>query len=408
MVAIQPVYGMTSIDKIVIDAADTSHRLQVSTAMNSSEYFLHIEGEVLEFSITVVSWGNSSPGPYNGLMVELVIDSTDLVHNSWLISHGDSSTHFFTSVTEISEIVRIRLSALYIEECIFDLTTSIDYPIWTYNLNVLLEKQFMICVERAEDYYLILKKLVITLDSKYLESDNYSFQIYDYSLQLIGSGTDNFALSDKSELDITIEEGIFEGEWYEVGFNFEGYDPSSEIILRMYYDHFQTENIIRMFLNTGSNDIYQVPIDMEHSGYAFRWTIYYDYTYIPPPFDFTFIFYIALGLFSLIGTLIVISVLSNRRNRQTFDQVLNRNKVEYSPNNAYPINFNKTTMNYNLVTKEAVTVSCSICMQTITDKESIIRCPSCDIAFHKNHLYQWVVGNGTCPACKVRLKIQQH
>ncbi|OLS30291.1 MAG: hypothetical protein HeimAB125_19730 [Candidatus Heimdallarchaeota archaeon AB_125] len=409
MISIHTTNGMTPIEDISIDAVDISYGLQVSTNMNNSEYFLHVEGEVFEFSISVVSWGNSSPGPYNGLMVELVTDSTNSVHDSWIINHGDSSTHFFTSVTEINDIVRIRVNALYIEECIFDLTTSDAYPIWTYSLNVLLEQQLEFSVERFDIYYSSIEKLVLSLDSRYLDSDNYTLHLLDYAEYIVETETDNFALSDKSDMNLEVEEGVYEGEWYEVTFDFEGYDPSNEIILRMYYDHVQTENIVRLFLNRGNKDIHQIPIDSYHSNWLFLWTIEEEYTYIyPPPFNFKPLIYTIVCIGYLIGFFTVFGVYKHKKDRKSTEFELNKNKVEYSPNHSYSINFKSTEMNYDLVTKEAVTVACSICMQTISDKESIIRCPSCDIAFHKNHLYQWVVGNGTCPACKVRLKIQQH
>ena len=82
-------------------------------------------------------------------------------------------------------------------------------------------------------------------------------------------------------------------------------------------------------------------------------------------------------------------------------------KAEYSPKSLYDVNFEKSTTEYSLETNEMSKVQCSICLLVIKDRKEIIRCPSCDIAFHKNHLYQWIVGNGTCPACKARLTISK-
>ena len=83
-------------------------------------------------------------------------------------------------------------------------------------------------------------------------------------------------------------------------------------------------------------------------------------------------------------------------------------RAEYSPAQVYGVNFAEKVMDYNIETSDEITVTCSICLQTLEDQENLIRCPSCDIAFHKNHLYQWIVGNGNCPACKSRLKITEY
>ncbi len=402
------VKGLNSNNEFFVEAVDKTYKLQVSSEMNKSEYFLHIEGEIFEFNITVSSWGNTLQGPYNGLMVELVRDSDDIIYDSWLINHGDTTTHHFTSIEAINGIVRIRTSSLYIEECVFDLTTLDIYPLWSYSLNIQLEQQYYFSVERFYEYYYSINKLCFILNSRYLDPDNYTVNLVDSNQDTVETMLDNFAVSDVSELEMYVDEGVYEGEWYEINFNFSGYDLENEIQIRMYYDHIQTENIARVFLNIGSKDIYQIPIDYHHSHWPFLWTIEEEYTYIySPPFNFKPLIYTIVCILYIIGSFSVFKAYKRKRARNSSEFELNRNKVEYSPNHSYKINFKSTDINYDLVTNEAVTVACSICMQTITNKENIIRCPSCDIAFHKNHLYQWVVGNGTCPACKVRLKIQQ-
>jgi Zn finger protein HypA/HybF involved in hydrogenase expression len=84
---------------------------------------------------------------------------------------------------------------------------------------------------------------------------------------------------------------------------------------------------------------------------------------------------------------------------------IENNTVLYSPETYYPVNFSAASPEYNLVTDSDVRITCSICLQFIHTTEDIIRCPSCDIAYHKNHLYEWVKMSGICPACKAKLRI---
>jgi len=176
----------------------------------------------------------------------------------------------------------------------------------------------------------------------------------------------------------------------------------------LFYDHIQTENIARLFINTGVKNLEDIPFDRKYSDLAFQWKINNDSieTNTPPLFTANPII-ILFSVLYLAGVFISFKLYLRRKKNRVTDYSLNKNKVEYSPKPVYDVDFQKKDINYNLVTKEAIIVTCSICLQTISKKETIIRCPSCDIAFHKNHLYQWVVGNGTCPACKARLKIQK-
>ena len=176
----------------------------------------------------------------------------------------------------------------------------------------------------------------------------------------------------------------------------------------MHYDHIQTENIARLFINTGAKNLDEIPFDRKYSDLASQWKIINDSIDTnTPPFITADPIYVLLAVLYIAGVSISFKLFIRRKKNRVTDSNLNKNKVEYSPKPVYDVDFQKKDIKYNLVTKEAITVTCSICLQTISKKETIIRCPACDIAFHKNHLYQWVVGNGTCPACKARLKIQR-
>ncbi len=400
--------GLDVTDDIATESIDKSYRLKVSSTFNNSEYFILIEGAVFEFSISVQEWGSVIQGPYNGLMIQLVLDQNETIHDSWLINHGDTGIHYFTTGMEIYEIIRVRVSSLYVEECLFNFTVSDVYPIWTYSMNLNLEHHFFFGIERFADYYQSINKLVTILYSRYLETTNYTLNLLDGNQTTIKSESDNFAIRDVSELNIEIEGGIFEGVWYEIIFNFNDYNVDNDILISLFYDHIQTENIARLFINTGAKNLDEIPFDRKYSDLAFQWKIINDSIDAnTPPFITADPIYVLFAVLYFAGVFISFKLFIRRKKNRVTDSNLNKNKVEYSPKPVYDVDFQKKDIKYNLVTKEAITVTCSICLQTISKKETIIRCPSCDIAFHKNHLYQWVVGNGTCPACKARLKIQK-
>ncbi|MHA1445775.1 MAG: hypothetical protein ACTSSN_03740 [Candidatus Heimdallarchaeaceae archaeon] len=161
--------GLVITDDTTTKAVDKSYSLKVSSSYNNSEYFILIEGAVFEFSISVQEWGGIIQGPYNGLMIQLVLDQSETIYDSWLINHGDTGIHHFTTGLEIYEIIRVRVSSLYVEECLFNFTVSDVYPIWTYSMNLNLEPQFFFGVERFAEYYQSIDKLVTILSSRYLD-----------------------------------------------------------------------------------------------------------------------------------------------------------------------------------------------------------------------------------------------
>jgi len=80
-------------------------------------------------------------------------------------------------------------------------------------------------------------------------------------------------------------------------------------------------------------------------------------------------------------------------------------KAVYQPEKTYRINFAYIPSDYRLETDENAQIRCNICLQPIYEHVSIIRCPSCDNAFHKEHLYKWITQHSSCPVCKAKLRI---
>ena len=48
---------------------------------------------------------------------------------------------------------------------------------------------------------------------------------------------------------------------------------------------------------------------------------------------------------------------------------------------------------------------CNICFLPVHDEYSMLRCPRCTNAFHKDHLAAWLLNNKSCPVCREELSI---
>jgi hypothetical protein len=204
--------------------------------------------------------------------------------------------------------------------------------------------------------------------------------------------------------------------WYRLNFEIEGHNSSDWLAFRLYYDHISTELIIRLFLNNAEKNIYEIPIDQIHSSYLYSWFIdYYSPHDLFPDWIGIVLLILKWGVISIfvigLPAAFIRGSIKRKRKRKSSDfnpsqkyEYANE-KIEYNPKPTHTINFEQVPKEYDLQTTEQSKVTCSICMQIIEDHSKLIRCPVCDIAYHKNHLYQWIVGNGTCPTCKSRLKI---
>lgn len=398
--------------------------LRVDSDLNETVYYVSVSNQIIEFSIQCNNWGIEFSAGYKGLLIELIFDVNHSTLNSWLILSGDLSIHYFTSEIEMDGVVQIKFSSLRVDSIDFELVLSDDYPVWTYETHINAFDSVFFGVERNAEYYLSIEKIVLHLATRDVVSLNYTCEIYNELNQTIVIYSGNFSYSDLEVVEIVIEEGLFEEHWYKLRFYTDDYSNSTQIKFAIFYDHHQTENIGRIFLKTGYRVISDIPIDSLRSTPSFYWTILDTFTPPPPPPPFPnpliFIMIVILAILSFIFILIVVTgIRVNYKNkRMQLDSAVAQpsdkyhqmqiQRAEYSPAQVYGVNFAEKVMDYNIETSDEITVTCSICLQTLEDQENLIRCPSCDIAFHKNHLYQWIVGNGNCPACKSRLKITEY
>ncbi len=209
--------------------------------------------------------------------------------------------------------------------------------------------------------------------------------------------------------------------WYKISFNCPIERNDSLVNFKLFYDHEQLENTARIFLSIGDANLDETPLDTFHSHASFLWEkqepILPDpYPPIPPINPIGIIGYLLIVIYTSMCTVTILWVVVRfvkKKNQKEEDivvasekyTVIENNAVKYSPETYYSVNFRAASPEYNLVTDSDVKITCSICLQFILNPEDIIRCPSCDIAYHKNHLYEWVKMSGNCPACKAKLRI---
>jgi hypothetical protein len=399
-----------------------NYSLRVDSSLNETIYYVSANNEIIEFSIQCNDWGHEFGQGYVGLLVELIYDENVSSLNSWLILSGDTSIHYFTSETEINDIIQIKFSALNVYTIDFELEISESLPIWTYKttLNILNEGFFGI--ERFAENYYSIEKIVLFLLTDFVVSFNYTSEILD-KYNTISTFSGNVTERSVELITFTIEEGLYIDDWFQLKFDIEEV-IHSKVTCAIYYDHQQTANIARIFLSTGNQEIHNIPIDYMRDNPSYYWTIIEDYIPPPPPPPFPILeVFIVIGIvggLAIIFTLIGISGLrvKPKRRRDEIDSSsakpstkyyrMQKQRATYSPDQVYGVNFAQKTKNYSVEASDGINVTCSICLQKIDTHEQLIRCPSCDIAFHKNHLYQWILGNGNCPACKSRLRITEY
>lgn len=175
----------------------------------------------------------------------------------------------------------------------------------------------------------------------------------------------------------------------------------------------------------------EIPIDAIHSTDDFSWRIEnqpLDPTqptiptpYPPsPPFILVILEYIVSLLpYWIIISLVIVFVIikySTKKDKEILSKQIiieqnepsakyGKQEAQYYPQKVYRVQMPiDDDSQFELKTEQSKNITCAICYQKITDHDKIIRCPSCDVAFHKNHLLQWVFDHQTCPVCKAKLR----
>lgn len=390
-----------------------THQLYLNPLANETTYYVQVDTEYLDFSILVNHWGTNLGGIYQGLVISLIFDYNDTEIKSWLISYNDNIEHFFTTETRISGIIRVVFSCMNVDTIGYNLNIDDYFTVWTYELVCKPDFKIYFGVERA-DYYDELQQIVLDFQKGFSNDSYFSATVTDdinVTRDLIESSFDNY------NRHMIFYSSFIENKWYGFNFALEDYNSTDWIIIRLFYDHIEENFIARLFLNKSVSAFEEMPLDQVHSQSEYWWYIdsYYYHPY--PPGSSIIVFILNLLKYIVISFLVVglitavIRAILKRRPKPDIDfnpsdkyDYMNAN-IAYNPEPTHAIRFDSVSRDYELKTSEGSKIQCSICMQIIEKNDNIIRCPSCDVAYHKDHLYQWIVGNGTCPTCKARLRI---
>ncbi len=407
-----------------LDAINLEYSFRVDVQYNTTYCYINPQGSNLDIMIQCFEWGVSFGGVFEGLVIEFRRDNDSALINSWLIQRGDMSEHHFTTEYPVTGIIQIVFFTLYVEFIDFNLAISEELPLWTYETHINLLEEGFFGIERSINDYDTIDKLFLILQKDYWTTFNFSLEIYNEFYTLLENITYTFDQPYFKAIEIEVDAGLEASRWYSIRLNTIDLTNQTHIRLKYYYDHYQFANLGRIFLNTADKQIYEIPIDLSHSDSSYIWYIEDEDRIIdyPPDFDpliivlkvITYVIY--TGLYGTAFVLLAKYLLRRRKEKkhgqmsqpsQKYNQMENQHAT-YNPAPVYGVNFTQLNDDFSLESDEASKVMCSICMQTISKKASLIRCPSCDVAFHKNHLQQWIVTKNNCPACKANLRITKN
>ena len=388
---------------------------------NNSLVYVFVDGEELNINIQCDTWYTTVGSGYQGLLIEIKDDVTEEIVKSWLILYGDKVDHHFTSELAITGVYQIVFSALNIDIVDFRWQIENNIPIWTYDISINNLEKIYFGIERFAEYYSSIDKMVIQVTTQEWTDIEYSVLFGTVDDQIYNNFVGNFSLERNIVETLNFEEGLKPHLWYKISFNCPIERNDSLVNFKLFYDHEQLENTARIFLSIGDANLDETPLDTFHSHASFLWEkqepILPDpYPPIPPINPIGIIGYLLIVIYTSMCTVTILWVVVRfvkKKNQKEEDivvasekyTVIENNAVKYSPETYYSVNFRAASPEYNLVTDSDVKITCSICLQFILNPEDIIRCPSCDIAYHKNHLYEWVKMSGNCPACKAKLRI---
>ncbi|MHA1345988.1 MAG: RING finger domain-containing protein [Candidatus Heimdallarchaeaceae archaeon] len=387
---------------------------------NRSLVYVFVEGEELNINIQCDTWFNTVSSGYQGLLVEIKDDSTEEIIKSWLILYGDEVEHRFTSEFVLEGVYQIIFTILNVDTVDFLWQINNNIPIWSYELSINNLEEIFFGIERFVEYYSSIDKMVIQLTTQEWTDIEYTVSFGSVDNQIYVNFVGNFSLERHIVESVIFEEGLKPHQWYKIGINCPIDKNDSLVTFKIFYDHEQLENTARIFLSRGEVVLDEIPLDKLHSHPSFLWEkqepVPDPYPPIPPYNPDETIKYVLLSIyFSIyVVTILLVAIRFVKKKKKEKSKIvvasekyhsIENNTVKYSPETYYPVNFKAETPEYNLVTDSEVNITCSICLQIIHSTKEIIRCPSCDIAYHKNHLYEWLKQSGNCPACKAKLRM---
>jgi len=396
---------------------------------HNASYYVFINHEQLEISVKVSEWGYPKEG-VSGLLIQ-VFDDSNATDSSpieaWLVPANDLTQHYFLSDNILYGIYKVVFSPYNINSAKLYWTTKASFSIWTYEDEIRFQNSTYFKVERSVSDNVSLSTIKLVIMPVTRQNITIHVEVEDQwgnTISFKNISLQNYLLL-ITELNATAAyttEQLYRLNFYTTS------DIGITIYYKIYYERMKNENIARVFLNYNYEG--EVPIDMEHK--EMFWmpeTVIIDSSTIIHSTYFSFktvaLIWVTVMLISSAITIIILvkrdkniakknAKLSKLQeyneitqlSKYTSKKVDTTQKALYRPYNKTAIIENIRIEDFTIESQKPKLVKCAICYQSINETDELIRCPVCDAAFHKEHLYKWLIAQGTCPICKSKLKIK--
>ncbi|MHA1854120.1 MAG: RING finger protein [Candidatus Heimdallarchaeaceae archaeon] len=399
----------------------------VDASTNTSFYIILEETNILHIQLHVSDWGESE-SPTSGLLISVYDDMNNSVPiASWLLLAGDNGNHYYQ--TELSSSIALIVFSPYkVKFATFAYSIANTKAVWAYR-NIISNNDTYFIIERSSEPDTVISTMVLKFYPVVLTHNITIIINIRVSFQHTTSAQVEFSNNDTSkslELNSSLHP-YTEGQMYSIDFEILGdYSsilPQSILQFELYYEAINSTRIARIFAIQPSS--LSLPIDNCHKNS--NWTPLdsventSNTTIVLPPdpdpwISFSNLTLIILGTAYSIATVIVVFTVIQRK-RHTKQQLIidlpskSLQKIP-TPTAIYKpkpqvIKPTKENTSYELYTTQPKLITCAVCYQNIEDDRQLIRCPVCDVAFHRHHLYEWVKTNGTCPVCKAKLTVKE-
>ena len=97
---------------------------------------------------------------------------------------------------------------------------------------------------------------------------------------------------------------------------------------------------------------------------------------------------------------------NSHRSTRNIDTILTNHSIDESKDRSKGVSSQEYDIKAIVFEGETKEV-CQICKLELRKDQMMLKCPSCEKMFHKNHLEEWLVKTDECPVCGFKLKISR-
>ncbi len=404
-------------------------------------YYLFTDDTNFILSIQCLEFNQFNHTTQSGLIIEVIDDESEEFLNGWKIVKDDYVKHNYPVINDQNRVLRIVFIPIDIEYVLVDWSLSRAFPIWTYSINSVNNSHYYFGIEREQNNETITAQIYLNFQLSqelegYLNVEIYKRDVGESSEEFLFSKVtvDNTNISSNMiKVSNSVNNPYSADFWYRLKITSSSVN-TSRITLTTYYNSYQNTSMIRLFSTPISDSLSNIPIDCAHRD--FLWVqeknsnpITNPPTFPPtyPPTNPFFPSILMIIIFAVISIILTLSafLLTQVKKTKKIDSKLIGKAVSldnnlrediptikytsqtiaaYEPNPQHSANLKEIQREYNVISNGSSLVKCSICYQNIGNQE-IERCPSCDVAFHKEHLYKWLLEKNFCPICKSNIQL---